>query len=221
LQKIIIIDDNSNYNFVKAEFEYTNLEIIQSEFKGRGELLPYYYYIKNKFFNHAVILHDSVFFHKRIIFEKLLGVKVLPLWFFYPDRENLENTLRITSNLSNSFSIQQKISLSDSVIGMPHLKWYGCFGGQCFINHNFLQFLENKYKLSNLISLFRCCSDRCSLERILGCIFFTENKNISNSKSVFGDIMKYQKWGYTYDQYQNDLKKKQVNKAVIKVWTGR
>ena len=72
LNKIIIIDDNSNYNFVKAEFEYKNVEIIQSEFNGRGELLPYYYYLKNKFFDHAVILHDSVFFHRRVHFEKLL-----------------------------------------------------------------------------------------------------------------------------------------------------
>ena len=72
LKKIIIIDDNSNYNFVKADFNYKNIEIIQSEFKGRGELLPYYYYLKNKFFENAVILHDSVFFHKRVYFEKFL-----------------------------------------------------------------------------------------------------------------------------------------------------
>ena len=50
LKKIVIIDDNSNYNFVKSDFEYKNLQIIQSEFPGRGELLPYYYYLKYKFF---------------------------------------------------------------------------------------------------------------------------------------------------------------------------
>ena len=46
-RKIVIIDDNSNQNFVKADFDYKNVEIIQSEFPGRGELLPYYYYLKN------------------------------------------------------------------------------------------------------------------------------------------------------------------------------
>ena len=109
LKKIIIIDDNSNYNFVKADFNYKNIEIIQSEFKGRGELLPYYYYLKNKFFENAVILHDSVFFHKRVYFEKFLGLKVIPLWFFYPDKENVVNTLRISNNLSNSVSLTQLI----------------------------------------------------------------------------------------------------------------
>ena len=51
LRKIVIIDDNSNYDFVKPEFNYKNLQVIQSEYPGRGELLPYYYYIKNKFFD--------------------------------------------------------------------------------------------------------------------------------------------------------------------------
>ena len=106
------------------------------------------------------------------------------------------NTLRISNNLSNSLSIQQKITLNDSLIGLPHLKWYGCFGGQSFINHNFLQEIEGKYRITNMISAVKCRDDRCSLERILGCIFFTENQKILNKKSIFGDIMKYQKWGY-------------------------
>ena len=46
-RQIVIIDDNSNYAFVKSDADYRNLTIIQSEFHGRGELLPYYYYIKN------------------------------------------------------------------------------------------------------------------------------------------------------------------------------
>jgi len=220
-KKIIIIDDNSNYNFVKADFNYKNIDIIQSEFKGRGELLPYYYYLKNKFFDNAVILHDSVFFHKRVNFEKFLGLKVIPLWFFYPDKENIINTIRISNNLSNSFPIQQKMSLNDSLIGLPHLKWYGCFGGQSFINHNFLLEIEGKYKITNMLSAVRCRSDRCSLERILGCIFFTENQKILNKKSIFGDIMKYQKWGYSYDNYHQDFKNNKIPKVVVKVWTGR
>jgi hypothetical protein len=221
LKKIVIIDDNSNYSFVKPFFNYANIEIIQSEFKGRGELLPYYYYLKNKFFDNAVILHDSVFFHKRVCFEKLLGLKVIPLWFFYPDTENVDNTLRISNHLFNSFAIKDKISLNNSIITLPHSKWYGCFGGQSFINHSFLTFLENKYKITNMISAIHCRKDRCSLERILGSIFFTENPQILNKKSVFGNIMKYQKWGYSYNEYVNDYKNKRIPKLIVKIWTGR
>ncbi len=61
--KIIIIDDNSNQDLVKADFEYPNVQIIQSEFPGRGELLPYYYYIKNKFFDNNKNIHLFFKYH--------------------------------------------------------------------------------------------------------------------------------------------------------------
>jgi hypothetical protein len=58
-KKIVIIDDNSNPSFLKAEFNYINVQVIQSEFNGRGELLPYYYFLKNKFFKNALIIDFS------------------------------------------------------------------------------------------------------------------------------------------------------------------
>jgi len=221
LKQIVIIDDNSKPEFVRAEFEYQNVTIVQSEFSGRGELLPYYYFIKNAFFDNAVIIHDSVFFHKRIPFESFQNIKVLPLWHFYADKENMENTFRISEVLRNSWEIKKKISLNDMVLGLKHLKWYGCFGCQSYINRQFLLALENKYGLTNMIVTVRNRKDRCCLERIFGAIFFTEYKNIVDRKSLFGDIMKYQKWGYSYNDYKADLKKGTVPKAIVKVWTGR
>jgi len=218
--KIVIIDDNSNYEFVKPEFNYQNVEIIQSEFPKRGELLPYYYYLKHKFFKNAVILHDSVFFHKRIKFEKMNNIKVLPLWHFYPDKENLENTTRIVTNLKNHASIENKL-YNDSLMPLRHNKWYGCFGVQSYINLKFLEQIENKYNITKLIHSVECRSDRCCLERIFGCIFFTEYNNIIDQKSLFGDIMKYQTWGYNYDNYISNLKKGAIPKPIVKIWTGR
>lgn len=219
-RKIVIIDDNSNYDYVKAEFEYKNIEIIQSEFKGRGELLPYYYFLKYKFFKNAVIIHDSVFFHKRIAFEKLNGMSVLPLWFFYPDKEDVENRKRIMRHLKNYQALDSKLS-NDTIIGMPHDKWYGCFGVQSYINLGFLERIEQKYGITNLISAVHCRTDRCCLERIFGCIFFTECQNILNKKSLLGDIMKYQTWGHSYDEYMVSLKKGTITAPIVKVWSGR
>lgn len=45
-KKILIIDDNSNYDFV-SKIELYNTTVIQSEYPKRGELLPYYYYLNN------------------------------------------------------------------------------------------------------------------------------------------------------------------------------
>ena len=222
LKKIIIIDDNSNYSFVHADLEYKNVEIIQSEFSGRGELLPYYYFYKNNFFENAVIIHDSVFFHKRINFEKIIGFKVIPLWHFKADKENINNTLSISNKLKNNTEIQNKLILNDNILGLSHQKWNGCFGVQCFINYNFLKYIENKYNLFNILSIVKNRQDRCCLERIFGAIFYTEDSyRLSKIKSIFGDINSHQTWKYTFDDYENDVKQKKISKVVVKVFTGR
>lgn len=222
-KKIVIIDDNSDSNFLKSDFDYNNVEIIQSEFPGRGELLPYYYFIKNKFFENAVILHDSVFFHKRIHFEKLNGVKAIPLWHFIKDKENLSNTLKIIEKLKNNVIIKDKLEINQNIMfSLTHSKWYGCFGCQSYINHSFLLHIEQKYNISSLTNVIKNRSDRCCLERIIGCIFYTESPKIITTKSILGDIMIYHLWGtYNYNMYENNLKKGTIPRGVIKVWTGR
>jgi hypothetical protein len=220
-RKIVIIDDDSNYDFVKPQYNYENIQVIQSEFKRRGELLPYYYYLKNNFFENAIIIHDSVFFHRRIKFEKLIGIKVVPFWFFYADTENINNTIRISSELNNSQHIQNKLQLNDQILMMKNLKWYGCFGVQSFINRNFLTYLESKYKITNMLNFVKTRKDRCCLERIFGCLFFTEYNKIFDIKSLLGNIFVYQKFGYSFEQYENDIKKGKVPKEIVKVWSGR
>jgi hypothetical protein len=219
--KIIIIDDNSNLNFLKNDFDYKNTTIIQSEFLGRGELLPYYYFIKYKFFDNAVILHDSVFFHKRVNFEKLIinNIKVLPLWHFNYDNENINNTKRITMSLNNSYKIL--LNISNNTNFMETNKWNGCFGVQSFINHTFLLYLQEKYRITNLITEVKTRPDRCCIERILGCIFCLEYDKLKYTKSLFGNIFSYQKWGYTYDEYKHNLKFNIIPAPIVKVWSGR
>ena len=223
-KKIVIIDDNSDANFLKADYEYSNVQIIQSEFPGRGELLPYYYFIKNKFFENAVIIHDSVFFHKRINFEALNGTSVLPLWYFDADNENESNTIKLIENLKNKTIIQDKLKYNviNTFSIMSDKKWSGCFGCQSYINHNFLLHIENKYNISSLTQVVLNRTDRCGLERIMGSIFCTEYPKTNTSKSIFGHILKYPLTGkYTYDMYDTDLKKGTIKKPVVKIWTGR
>ena len=223
-RKIVIIDDNSNQKFVKSEADYKNLQIITSEFPGRGELLPYYYFLKYKFFENAVIIHDSVFFHKRISFElfNAKNIQVLPFWHFNRDKENVENSLRITNYLKNSIPIQKSLTLNDVVLGMPDLKWYGIFGVQTYINYYFLKYIDDKYSICNMLKPVTCRLDRCCLERIMGCIFFTESKKLRKMKSLIGNIFNYKNaWIYTYDRYEDDVSKKNIKTPIVKVWSGR
>jgi hypothetical protein len=224
LKKIIIIDDNSNQEYVKSDYDYKNIEIINSEFPKRGELLPYYYYYKYNYFDNAVIIHDSVFFHKRVNFENIIksNIKILPLWHFDADKENYINSLKISSKLKNSIDIQKKITMNElNILGLNQFKWFGCFGVQSFINHNFLCQIVNKYNLFSIMNNVNNRSDRCCLERIFGIIFYTESKNLYKIISLFGNIYKYQKWGYSYFDYLNDINKGILPKLVVKVWTGR
>jgi len=228
LKQIIIIDDNSKAEFVKSDFEYTNLTIIQSEYPGRGELLPYIYYLNYKWFQNAIIIHDSLFIHKRIDFSKF-KMSVLPFWHFKYDKENLPNTFRLASALSNNQNLFYKINKKEEIIinfkvnnTNTNDTFNGCFGCQCYIKLSFLEMLQNKYNITNLANSIYNRTDRCSLERILGLIFCEEYPKLLQIKSLFGEIFKFPNaFTYNYDDYKNDLNKKKIIKSVVKVWTGR
>ncbi len=228
-KKIVIIDDNSDKNYVKSFTDYINIEIIESEFPKRGELLPFIYFLKNKYFDNAIILHDSVFFHKRINFEKL-NVPVIPLWHFdskIDPEKKMDNTIRIAAHLNNSLEVIKKLKDTSDILNSLLISriadyWDGCFGAQMYISHDFLTLINNKYKLTNLLPAITCRKDRCAFERIIGAIIFAECKELKRTKSLLGSIFTYCKWGYTYDQYINDIySKKKVNNIIVKVWTGR
>jgi hypothetical protein len=222
---IVIIDDNSNQQFVKPGFPYKNLIIIQSEFPGRGELLPYYYFLKYKWFKKAVIIHDSIFIHRRIPFEKI-NLPVLPLWHHIYDKENIHNLIRIASSLNRSYELIKKLTTNDSnniIFGKPNKDSFNLvFGSQAFITLNFLEFIQQKYNFTNLVNVIHDRADRCSLERIMGLLFSMEYPQIKQKGSLFGDIIpKNNSFRYSYEEYQNDLRKKKVLYPFVKVWTGR
>ena len=217
---IVIIDDNSNPQFVKAEDEYKNVTIVQSEFPRRGELLPYYYFYRHKYFDNAVIIHDSVFFQSKINFHILekSQIKVLPLWHFNVQKyENSENTIRLAYTLKNNVKI---ISMNHNEflgLDLNNTKWSGCFGVQSYINHQFLSFLQTKYQIFNLLTVVNKRSDRCCLERLFAIIFYIEYPILMKLKSLLGSIERYCKWGITYDEYI----KNKYKLPIVKVWTGR
>jgi hypothetical protein len=228
--KIVIIDDNSNYDFVKPETEYDNVEYVQSEYKGRGELLPYYYFWKNRYWDNAVLLHDSVFIQKRIPYKKF-KMNVMPLWHFGSiHKENTYNTLRIVNYLKNNYLIKQKLLMKynnhdvSNIMSISNKKeWNGCFGVQTYINLEFLSRLQEKYDLFNMLNCVTTRPDRCCLERIMGIIFFLEDKNIHIYPSLFGDIHSTHKsYSLTYDQHREIIKNNGFAKsAYVKVWSGR
>jgi len=223
--QIVIIDDNSIQKLIVPDFEYKNLTIIQSEYPGRGELLPYIYYLKHRWFENAIILHDSVFIHKRIPFETF-NFKVLPLWhstYFNESPSNL--LLNISNHLKNNHTIKNKLTNETNILETMtsnQNKRKLCFGVMAYINYQFLQAINNKYVITNLTNAIHCRNDRCGLERIMGIIFSNESPNLKSLPSLFGDIFKHHRvFKYNLENYEMDLKSGVLPSSTIKIWTGR
>ena len=202
--KIIIIDDNSNYNFITKK-NVTNCTIIKSEFPQRGEILPYYYYLSNKQFDIAMIIHDSVFINQPIDFTI---DKYMILWDFEHIWNNVYDETRIIKSLSNN-------SVLLDFYKRTHL-WKGCFGSMSIITYDYLKELDTRYNISKLLNVITNRKERMALERVIACIL---QSGSMKQASKFGTIHQYTKWGGTYDNYIKT--KDKIKLPLIKVWSGR
>ena len=224
LQKIIIIDDNSNYEFVNNEnIDLANCTVIQSEFKGRGELLPYYYYYHNKWFDRMIFIHDSVFINNKINISNVENVKFL--WHFNggegvveEENKNIEKILSYT----NSDYVDNIISLFKS----NH--WKGCWGAMSVIDHNYLIKITNKYNLLKLIEHIKIRTDRMAFERIFGLICCFDNPKLINDAdnvSIFGyynnKANNRNSFTYNYNEYLEDINNNNMKVDINKLFFGR
>ena len=196
---ILLIDDNSNYEFINNCELYKTI-IIQSEYPKRGEFLPYYYYLKNKLFDTAVIIHDSVFINKYIDFT-VNNYKII--WDFEHNWDQEQDEI----DMIKIFNDQELLDFYKN----KNL-WKGCFGSMSIITHEYLTFINNKYDISLLLNKILNRYNRCSFERVIAVLL---QKNCYKP-SLLGNIMKYCKFGTKFNKL-NSLKKL----PIIKIWTGR
>ena len=210
--KIVIIDDNSNYDYINSNdlAPLYNTEIIDSEYKKRGELLPYYYYLKFHFFDKAVILHDSVFIQQYFDFTNVQHFQFL--WEFEHIFDNPEKEISKLECLDNNTKLIELYYKKEV--------WKGCFGVMSIVSYDFLQSIDEKHKLSNLLERVHTREDRSNLERVIAVIF--EYNYLTYSRSLLGNIHNYTSLGYKYTNYTYD--QYLINKLllpIIKVFSGR
>ena len=207
--KIIIIDDNSKYKPIKLGDNLdNNTQIINSEFPPqRGEFLPYYYFYKKRFAKRAVIIHDTVFLHKKIKKYQLFTEKYYFLWDFEHKWDNEKEILNIIDQFDDSEIIKEFYYSKE--------KWKGCFGAMSIINLNYLTSIFNKF---NYIDVFiknvNSRERRMAFERLVALLL----TYYDNSKmSINGNIQKNLKWGIDYKSYILKLDKNKMEK----IWLGR
>jgi hypothetical protein len=208
--EIIIIDDNSDPKYIdNLGYTFDNVEFVQSEFPKRGELLPYYYFYKNKYADNAVILHDSVFIQHKIDFENA-KVDIKFLWHHIHTWDDEANETRLINTLDNSDELLKLYEKKDD--------WVLCVGVMSFISHKFISQLQDKYKIFNLLHHVSSRNDRMCLERIFGLLCIALLPEINKGPSIFGI---QNRWGYSYESYKYDKSFSQSLPVYTKVWTGR
>jgi len=206
---ILIIDDNSDYNYVTNE-EFYKTVVINSEYPKRGEVLPYYYYLYNKIFDVAIIIHDYVFINRYIDISDVKNYKVL--WDFQHRWDQVEDETRII-NIFNDSELTK--FYEDKEL------WNGCFGGMSIITHDYLTFINSKYDISKLLDCVSNRHNRMSFERVIGCLLQKGLQKEGKQDSFFGDIFIY----YSLEKKNFDPNFDNICEfkylPFIKCWTGR
>jgi hypothetical protein len=182
--KIIIIDDNSNKDFL-TDHSLINTIVINSEFHKRGEFLPYYYYIKNNYFSRAVVIHDSMKIKKYYDFMNIPNYKNYTRLFSFPNNSYIQDI--------EYFKDMTKLIKHGDKLYSFHTKniksMIGCFGVCYVIDYEFINDVEKKYNITNLINFIDTRKKRMTLERFLSCLFeFIRGKSFITPVHLFGSI---------------------------------
>lgn len=214
---IIVVDDNSNYDFIDYEnVDLTECTIITGEYPQRGELLPYYYFYKHKIFDKAVILSDSTFIRSKIVDENITD-DIRLLWSFHS---------YLTHDPKLETELLQKLNHSDKLLhiyGNESL-WKGCFSVLSIIRHDFLSRLVEKYNFFVLLDHIKCRDDRMCLERVFAVLCHCEDNELKDKHPIAGEITDdhWRLGRYTYDNYVEEKQNNQLDHyTIVRVWTGR
>jgi hypothetical protein len=214
--KIIIIDDNSSINTVDGKL--SNTEIIKSEFNGAGEILPYYYFLKYKWADRMIFLHDSMFLNRPFRDTELEG-DIKFHWYFDANNSDYRKITNFISMLPNNVELQ-------AFATDPDTKWYGCFGATTICDLSTIEYIEEEYKLFSILTLaIRTRKDREAFERVLGIVIYYEGIFNDDNCSNYGSILKYpdafESENNNMETAQHILRQRGYDTAIVKVWRGR
>ena len=212
--KIVIIDDNSSINTVNGKL--VNADVIDSEYNGAGEILPYYYFLQHKWADRMIFLHDSMFMNRHFTPNELDSPIRFHWEFSNKEAKDTRKIITYLSLLKNNTELLEYES---------NETWKGCFGATSIIDLEIVESIEEKYSLfSALVLSIRSRKDRESFERVFGIVMFFENL-VEQNCSNFGLITKYpgafQSEITTLERAQSVLHQAHYDTAIIKVWRGR
>ena len=138
---IIFICKSKNENLLGKNLK--NTRIIISEFDFCNNLISYYYFFVNKYFDKAIILDDEFNFN---ILDKLLLLAQKDDFINISEKE-IENNLNETNMLE--FIVEENMINDNDIIKQFHNKnkWKGCNRLLSICNYNTLKIIQENYNL--------------------------------------------------------------------------
>ena len=232
---VMIIDDNSNYDhihIIPTTPPLLNCIILKSEFPGRGELLAYYYFLKIRPFDRAMIIHDSVFIQPNFVEQleaKLLAVENAKfIWDFphyYDDTPGEKPYFQLLGEGLMGYPKCNRGLIEDiCYFHGVQMEWRGCFGVMSVITYDFLKHLDEKFHLFQWFEKVVSRNQRYYIERVFAVLCCLEERTACHS--LLGDIYKYSiSWEYQWEDYLMDKSEKRnrnfLKSPIVKVWSRR
>lgn len=187
-ETILVINDYSKVDISSITNQYNNIQIIDSPCKGAGDMVTYMVYRDHPLFKKAVIIQDSMALEKKI--DRLETIDTIQyLWYFTNHRlhwsiiEEPQNEYNISHNIKNHDdlvlhcidTLVQKEDFKKFAKDLYHEKdkWSGCFGCLSIVNYSFLEELNNKTGIIEILSQMNNNRLRRAAESIfaLACLF--------------------------------------------------
>ena len=204
---IVVIDDNSDASFVDEMIGGHTVVHSENEEVGSAELLPYLLLLRHKWFDRAVIVHDSVFFNSYLSFDHVKEFEFL--WSFKHDWNKEQNEKGLINELECSEELLSFYDRKDA--------WKGGFGAMSCIQLSFLEAINEKFKLFQLVPFIKRRFERMAFERIIGilCCYMSKERNHGR----FGDLHRY------FIGNEGQIQFSEIEKfdflPVVKCWTAR
>ena len=211
---VVIVDDNSNSAFVST-IDLHNAHVLHSDFPKRGELLMYYYYLTQKWFETAVFVHDSVILNRKMDFST---DSYKFLWHFDEEilHPNVRKKLDCVEVLSRFEGAKELVDLYQRTD-----QWYGCFGGMAIIRHSYLLEVFSHYNIGVLLDYVQSREERMMFERVISILLASQRPGASK-KSLLGSIFDHCPWGASFEDVHRDPARIWWYRLpIIKYWSGR
>jgi hypothetical protein len=179
---VVIVDDNSDPCFLQYQdtSHLTNTTVIEAglDFKGRGELLPYYYFWKHKPFKKAMIIHDSCMLQEPLTKEDLLSAPVKFVHHFNAhDFNKREEEVALIHTMRDSDELMRVYNSN---------AWRGCNGVQAVIELAFLEDIQERFNFFALMNHVTTREARMNVERIFAVACASLYPSIVDAPSMCG-----------------------------------